>query len=99
MDSCLSTPAEERRAFGVHPQILLTIMREQAGSLSKALAELVMNSVDAGARRIDITIGEATFIVADDGQGFTSREQLENFFEIFGTPHNEDDAYSRYGRF
>lgn len=90
-------PTEERRAFGLHPKILLTIMREQAGSLSKALSELVMNSVDAGATRIDIAIGESNFTVADDGHGFTSLEQLENFFEVFGTPHEEGDAY--YGRF
>lgn len=92
-----AAPTEERRAFGLHPKILLTIMREQAGSLSKALSELVMNSVDAGATRIDITIGESGFTVADDGHGFTSLEQLENFFEVFGTPHEEGDAY--YGRF
>lgn len=90
-------PTEERRAFGLHPKILLTIMREQAGSLSKALSELVMNSVDAGATRIDIAIGESNFTVADDGHGFTSLEQLENFFDVFGTPHEEGDAY--YGRF
>lgn len=88
---------KERRLFGLHPQILLTIMREQAGSLSKAMAELVMNSVDAGATRIDLTVGEESFVLADDGCGFTSRDQLESFFDIFGTPHEDGDAY--YGRF
>jgi hypothetical protein len=98
MNSLVTLPAtKERRSFGLHPKILLTIMREQAGSLSKALSELIMNSVDAGATRIDITIGESSFTVADDGHGFTSLEQLENFFEVFGTPHEEGDAY--YGRF
>ncbi len=87
----------ERRAFGVHPGIIITLMREQAGSLDKALAELVMNSVDAGASRIDITIDGNGFTISDDGRGFVSRDQLENFFEIFGTPHNANDAY--YGKF
>jgi hypothetical protein len=96
-DHAIPTPIEERRAFGLHPKILLTIMREQAGSLSKALAELVMNSVDAGATRIDLTIGEESFVLADDGCGFTTRDQLESFFDIFGTPHEDGDAY--YGRF
>ena len=90
-------PTAERRAFGLHPNIVLTIMREQAGSLSKALAELVMNSVDAGATRIELEIDEETFTLTDNGCGFTEREQLENVFEIFGTPHKEGDAY--YGRF
>lgn len=91
--------SEERRTFGLHPNILLTIIREQAGSIAKALAELVMNSVDAGATRIDISTDENSFSISDDGKGFTSRDQLENFFEVFGTPHDQLGASSRYGRF
>lgn len=87
----------ERRPFGVHPAILLTLIREQAGSVDKAMAELVMNSVDAGARRIDITISETRFTISDDGRGFAERSQIETFFEKFGTPHNTEDAI--YGRF
>lgn len=81
LDQSIPRPIEERRAFGLHPKILLTIMREQAGSLAKAMAELVMNSVDAGATRIDLTVGESTFELSDDGCGFSSRDQLENFFD------------------
>lgn len=87
----------ERKAFGIHPGILLTIMREQAGSVEKALVELVMNSVDAGATRIDITTNPQGFSIVDDGKGFTTRDQLESFFDIFGTPHEKGDAY--YGKF
>lgn len=87
----------ERRAFGLHPAVLLTLIREQAGSLDKALAELVMNSVDADATRIDITITKDGFSIADDGCGFTERRQLDDFFDIFGTPHEPDGTY--YGAF
>lgn len=87
----------ERRSFGIHPAILLTLMREQAGSVEKALAELVMNSVDARSTRIDITTSDTGFSIADDGKGFTSIDQLETFFDMFGTPHEAGDAY--YGRF
>lgn len=91
--------AIERRAFGLHPAILLTIMREQAGSVDKALAELAMNSVDAGATRIDMTISPKTFVIQDDGRGFANREAIEEFFETFGTPHTEHDAYQKFARF
>lgn len=93
----MAVPQSEQRAFGLHPAILLTLMREQAGSLDKDMAELVMNSVDAGASRIDLTISEEGFSISDDGRGFTERSQIENFFEIFGTPHKASDAY--YGKF
>ncbi|MDO8728585.1 MAG: ATP-binding protein [bacterium] len=87
----------EARQFGVHPAIILTLIKEQAGSSSKALCELIMNSVDAGATRIDVLINEVGFSIADNGKGFSSREEIETFFEIFGTPHKKDDAY--FGKF
>jgi signal transduction histidine kinase len=87
----------EQRAFGVHPEILLTLMREQAGSLAKALSELVMNSIDAGATAVHLSIDKRGFTIADNGNGFSDRGQIENFFEKFGTPHEEGDAY--FGRF
>lgn len=92
-----TTATAELRTFRLHPSILLTLMEEQAGSLSKALAELVMNSIDAGATSIHITLNDTGFAVTDDGQGFVSREQIEDFFEMFGAPHEEGDAF--YGRF
>lgn len=91
------TPAERRR-FTLHPAIIKTLINEQAGSLSKAMAELVMNAVDAGATRITLNVDQSgTFHLTDDGRGFRSREEIEQFFETFGTPHDAGDAY--YGRF
>jgi hypothetical protein len=87
----------ERRNFGVHPAIILTLIREQSGSVNKALAELIMNSIDAGATKIEVTIDDKGFTIIDDGNGFTSRDQLENFFDTFGTPHEANDA--TFGKF
>ena len=88
---------QEKRQFGVHPAIIWSLIKEQAGSVSKALAELVMNSIDAGATRIDMTIDQHSFTISDDGKGFSSRDEIDQFFEVFGTPHNEGDAY--FGKF
>lgn len=91
---------QQRRSFKIHPSIIRTIIHEQAGSLEKAMAELVMNSVDAGATRIDIYMNQSarTFRVVDNGRGFQSLGEIEDFFETWGKPHDEEDT-PKFGRF
>lgn len=89
---------EERRQFQIHPAIIKSIINEQAGSITKAFAELVMNAIDAEATRIDIeATADGKFKLIDNGKGFTSRQEIETFFETFGSPHVDGDA--KYGRF
>lgn len=87
----------EQRQLTVHPAILYSIIKAQAGSLSKALLEGVMNCVDAGATKCTIKLDSKSFEVKDNGKGFSSRQEILDFFETFGTPHAEGDA--TYGRF
>lgn len=87
----------EARSFRMHPSLLYSVIRNQAGTASKALLEAGMNAIDAGATKCDIRVSETSFTVTDDGKGFASREVIEEFFETFGTPHEEGDAV--YGRF
>jgi len=89
--------------FELHPNTLRTIIQEQSGTWQKAVAELVMNSVDAGATRIDINYECDEKItrllrltVTDNGHGFHNEDQL-NFFKMFGAPHESGDAY--YGKY
>lgn len=89
---------QEKRSFCVHPAIIKTLINEQSGSLIKAITELVMNAIDAGATRIDISISESgEFSISDNGKGFINRFEIEQFFETFGTPHSESDA--KFGKF
>ncbi len=87
----------QKRSFGMHPHLLFDIILRQAGTLQKALLEGVMNSIDAGATECKITLDTHNFSVEDNGRGFQSHEEIKNFFETFGTPHEEGDA--TYGRF
>lgn len=87
----------EQRKFKIHPAILKSVILQQAGTLEKAFMELLMNAVDAGATRIDITLKANYFEVKDDGKGFKNKQEIEDFFETFGTPHEDGDAH--YGRF
>lgn len=87
----------ENHEFQIHPSIIYSLITAQASGVEKALLELVMNSVDAGATRIDVTLDRHGFVVADNGQGFADMQAIESCFGVFGLPHAEGDAF--YGKF
>ena len=89
--------APEKRQFKMDDNLLYSVIKAQAGTPEKALMEAVMNCIDAGASRCEVALDENGYTVLDDGRGFTSRKEIEQFFETFGTPHNENDA--TYGKF
>lgn len=83
--------------FELDPQIIHHIIHNQAGSIGKAIIELIMNSVDADAEIIRLTMNKNGFACEDDGKGFETKEDVINYFGRFGTPHQDGDA--TYGRF
>lgn len=85
------------KTFSVHPALIYSIISRQASGLPKALLELAMNSVDAGATRITISLDSKGFIFSDNGKGFKDLDQITSCFETFGTPHEDGDA--EYGRY
>lgn len=87
----------ETRKFKMHPDLLFSVIQSQAGTAEKALLEAVMNAVDAGASKCVLKVDEMGYTIEDDGKGFASRAEIDEFFETFGTPHKEGDA--TYGRF
>lgn len=88
--------------FTVSPQYIIDLMERQSEGIDKALAELVMNSVDAKAKAVHIRMeknfdtGLVEFSVEDDGRGFTKKTIME-YFRLFGEPHVAGDA--TYGAF
>src|SRR5258708_801738 len=82
----------QTREFKLHPAMLDNVIRNQSGTPQKALLELVMNSIDAGARRVEVTVDEKGFVVRDDGCGIAAVQDLEAFWDTFGTPHDPGDA-------
>lgn len=89
--------AEFRVEFTLDSNLIDHLAFDQASTVDKAFMELIMNSVDAGASRIDITVDPTGFTIRDDGKGFASREEIEQNFARWGTPHEQGDA--RFGRF
>ena len=92
------TATQEKRQFKMHAKLLYDVIRRQAGTLSKAVLEGIMNSVDAGATECRVTILPKRVRVEDDGQGFRSQGEIETWFEVFGQPHEESEGKT-YGTF
>lgn len=82
----------------MHPKLLLDVIRRQAGTLGKAILESAMNAVDAKATRCNIKLSATTLEVSDNGLGFADRKSIEEFFETFGSPHDESEQ-KVYGTF
>lgn len=87
----------ETRKFNIHPGMILDLVRAQSGTLSKAVLENAMNSIDADASKVVIDINHDRVIITDDGRGFRTREEIEAWFEVLGFPH--DDVVRTYGKF
>ena len=83
--------------FSVDKDIIHSLISRQAGTLAKALLEAIMNAIDAGSTRVAVRLGATGFSVSDDGRGFRSKQEIENWFAVFGKRHVPGDA--TYGEF
>lgn len=87
----------ETRALTLHENIIKDIIFRQAGTRDKAVLEGIMNCIDAHAQRIVIDVSRTGVTIADDGDGFATRDAILSNFERFGTPHEAGDAtFGRY---
>jgi len=91
--------------FKLSPGLLRSLVEAQATTLTRALAECVMNSADAGATRIEITL-EANqdqltgLTLTDNGKGLSGPAEIEQYFATLGFDHGGQEADKRtYGVF
>ena len=86
--------SSEQRVIQAHPKLIMDTIKRQAGTLSKAILEGLMNAVDAKASRFSIQIGSGRtkITLSDNGKGIATRSQIEQFFETFGYPHDEREG-------
>lgn len=90
--------------FKVDKSIIRHLIFSQAGTLSKALLELIMNSLDAHCESISVEFSDdmRRVVVKDNGTGFESVESIEALFGTFGFDHTTQAEIARgrsYGRF
>jgi hypothetical protein len=92
----------ETRRLVAHEKLLIDVIKRQAGTLKKAILEGTMNSIEAGATKIDIKFvaersqdranpNPAFLSIYDDGIGIKTKEELEKHFETFGQPHESTE--------
>lgn len=82
----------ETRAFQIdHNKLLLDVIRRQAGSLTKAILEGVMNAVDAKATECTVTVAADYVTIRDNGFGFKTKADIQTWFEVFGAMHAETE--------
>lgn len=92
------TETAEKRRFSMHPKLLHDVIMRQAGSVAKAILEGVMNSADAGATYCRVTVNPESIVIEDDGRGFRNKQEIADWFEVFGQPHEESEGKT-FGRF
>jgi len=95
-----TTGVKETRTLKMHTELLLTNINRQAGDLQKAILEGVMNGLEANADYVKINFSEngamggkpgSKLTIVDNGHGISSVQEIYNFFEMFGTPHSENE--------
>ena len=89
--------------FRVAKEFARHVIESQAGSVGKAVLELVMNAIDAGAGAVTVRCdGLGRITVEDDGHGFVDKAELRRHFATFGFDHDNAEERTRarrYGRF
>ena len=61
----------ESRTFRMHDKLLLDVIKKQAGSVQKAVLEGAMNSIEAGASRVEVSVEPTQIRINDDGRGLS----------------------------
>lgn len=87
----------EKREFTLDKHAIALLIQSQAGSLEKAILEGVANALDAGAKSVNIELTAERVVITDDGRGFSTKKELEDFFERFAFDHSGLDR--KVGRF
>src|SRR5579862_7830522 len=82
--------------------LLPELTRQTYDSLYKALREVILNSVDAGATQVTVDIAsvdtDRTLEITDDGAGMTLHELQESFMSLGGSQKfGQQDKFGRIG--
>jgi signal transduction histidine kinase len=80
--------------FTVDAALLRELGERLVGQPHVALVELIKNGYDADASHVDVSYGDDTITVLDDGHGLTAKDFHDYWLRI-GSTHKEMQRYSR----
>jgi len=83
--------------FEMAPELLLDVIKRQAGTVVKAVMEGIQNAIDSGAKNIIVNVEKDMFEVIDDGSGMNTTT-LKEEFKKFGRTQKRTDE-SKIGEF
>ena len=95
-ESELSKPKPTKTIqFTVDSALLRELGERLVGKPHIALAELVKNSYDADARKVELRLFRDRIEVSDNGHGMTF-DEFRDFWMRIGTPHKQEQRLSRH---
>lgn len=86
-----------QRGFESTEGLIRKVITKQSASLSKAVLEAIMNSVDANASSVSVQIEEDHISIEDDGDSMT-KSDIVTYFEQFGLD-DQDIEDKDFGKF
>lgn len=93
---------KEIKKFDISPNMIFHTINSQAGSIEKGILECLMNAVDAGATKVEVSFNPngLTYSILDNGKGFQTKEEIEKCFGVFGFDHGtKEENHRTYGTF
>jgi len=90
-----SVSGKKTKSFTINKAIIRHLIHSQAGTLAKSFEELLSNSIDAKATKIELKLEQGSFSLSDNGVGFTSEEEVDKLFADFGFDHTTEDQLAR----
>ena len=87
----------EKIELKLHRRMIRLTIERQAGELSDAICEGIMNSIDAGCTELEVEITPSQVRIVDNGAGM-DEQTIRNRFATLGQPPEEDQTKT-YGEF
>jgi len=87
--------------IGMHPDLAMSVIKDQAGSLEHAIREAVQNGIDSpGSKYITVEINSESAKISDDGDGMDlTQEDMLSFLKDLGNSSKGRDDDSTIGQF
>lgn len=89
----------ETSSLALSNSLIFSVIFGQNGTLEKSIAELAMNSGDAGATEFVVDVTSSKIIISDNGKGFADKQQIKEWWATLGFEHNTAETQRMYGKY